>query len=414
MKETSEGNTPIHPIQRTRQRTSQQFEGLEEYDFQIDAQTGGLILRSHRETFGIQHLRLHQLNGNSTTIGSRTKVGILGDPHPRTQTCCPRIHLSTVKIHGGMVLPRNSTHPQVTSPKGIEPDRNFLNPQNLIIVDQDGVEEIGVKQSSYSQSLTHSAYDSAEGIATPPDSDIEDELIRKMLASPLYIREREENEGQALAYHHERESLTIQSSRNPEASGKPDAECVQKREANAQRTKACHSRRESVMTSSSRDLEVSGKLDAVFSCLSESNQNTFSERGRSNEPGNRFENSVHSVFGFADPANVGKSLLDGNKDHLLNQARSEIMKQERQVESLSSCISEFQQQTYGQRLESEDAHLTGILNLEERNLAFKKIIYEGTGASRDLDTKYTRGGRNDESTRITIRRILCSRIERKL
>ena len=45
-------------------------------------QDGGLFLRSHRETCGIQHLRLHQLNGNSTTIGSRTKVGILGDPHP--------------------------------------------------------------------------------------------------------------------------------------------------------------------------------------------------------------------------------------------------------------------------------------------------------------------------------------------
>ena len=34
----------------------------------IFEQDGGLILRSHRETCGIQHLRLHQLNGNSTTI----------------------------------------------------------------------------------------------------------------------------------------------------------------------------------------------------------------------------------------------------------------------------------------------------------------------------------------------------------
>ena len=69
----------------------------------------------------------------------------------------------------------------------------------------------------------------------------------------------------------------------------------------------------------------------MFSCHSESNQNTFSERDRSNEPGNRFERSVHSVFRFADPANVGKSLLGGNKDHLLNQARSELVKQEHQV-----------------------------------------------------------------------------------
>ena len=77
-KETSEGNTPIHPRQGTRQRRNQQFEGLEKYEYQTDAkQDGGPILRSHRETCGIQHLRLHQLNGNSTTIGSRTKVGIL-------------------------------------------------------------------------------------------------------------------------------------------------------------------------------------------------------------------------------------------------------------------------------------------------------------------------------------------------
>ena len=127
----------------------------------------------------------------------------------------------------------------------------------------------------------------------------------------------------------------INSSRNPEVSGKLDAECVQNREANAQRTQAYHSKRESLMTSFSRDPEVSGKPDAVFSCHSESSQNTFSERDRSNEPGNRFESGVHSVFRFADPANVGKSLLDGNKDHLLDQARSEIMKQEHSVESLN-------------------------------------------------------------------------------
>ena len=69
------------------------------------------------------------------------------------------------------------------------------------------------------------------------------------------------------------------------------------------------------MSRSSRDLEVSGKPDAMFSCRSESSQNTFSERDRSNESGNRFECSVHSVLKFADRANVEKSLLDGNKDH---------------------------------------------------------------------------------------------------
>ena len=212
--------------------------------------------------------------------------------------------------------------------------------------DQDDIEEIGVKP----------AYDSAESITTPPDSDLEDEQLLEMLVSPLYLREREENEGQARACHSERESLMIHSSLNPDVSGKPDAECVQKRDANPQRTQACHSKREGLITSSSRDLKVSWKPDAVFSCHSESSQNTFSERDRSNEPRNRFGSCVHFVFRFADPATVGKSLLDGNKDHLLSQARADLMKPEHQVESLDSRISELLQQAYAQRLELEDAH----------------------------------------------------------
>ena len=52
---------------------------------------------------------------------------------------------------------------------------------------------------------------------------------------------------------------------------------------------------------------------------------------------------------------LGRSLLDGNKDRLLNQARSELMTQEHQVGSLNSCIDELQQQAYAQGLELEDA-----------------------------------------------------------
>ena len=40
VKETSEGNTPIHPEQRTKQRRNRQFEGLEENNDQVDPRTG--------------------------------------------------------------------------------------------------------------------------------------------------------------------------------------------------------------------------------------------------------------------------------------------------------------------------------------------------------------------------------------
>ena len=72
----------------------------------------------------------------------------------------------------------------------------------------------------------------------------------------------------------------------------------------------------------------------------------------SEEPQNQFKSSISK---HADPSNLGRSLLEGNKDHLLGQARAEIMKQEHQVESLNICISELQQQTYAQRLELQDA-----------------------------------------------------------
>ena len=47
----------------------------------------------------------------------------------RTQTCCPRIQLFTVKIHGKKALLRNTALPQVTSPKRIEPNRTLVKPQ---------------------------------------------------------------------------------------------------------------------------------------------------------------------------------------------------------------------------------------------------------------------------------------------
>ena len=58
VKETSEGNTPIHFVQRSRQRRSHQFEVLEENNYQIDAKSGEPVLRSHGETCRrIQHIR---------------------------------------------------------------------------------------------------------------------------------------------------------------------------------------------------------------------------------------------------------------------------------------------------------------------------------------------------------------------
>ena len=141
-----------------------------------------------------------------------------------------------------------------------------------------------------------------------------------MLASPLCMQSREDCE----------------SSRRPIAPGKPAA-MIQERGASAKRTQA--DLRESLISSSSQEPRAPGKLAAMFS-------------SGSDEPGNQFESYM---FKYADPSNLGRSLLEGNKDNLFSQARSELVRQGHQVGSLNHCISELQQQAYAQRLELQGA-----------------------------------------------------------
>ena len=108
------------------------------------------------------------------------------------------------------------------------------------------------------------------------------------------------------------------------------------------------------MSSSSQSLNFTGRreLVALFAHQSRLNQEEFSER---EQPVDVLRGN-ESIFRDANTANVVKSLLNGIRDHLPIQARSELMKQEHKVESLNNCIDELQQQAYAQRLELEDAH----------------------------------------------------------
>ena len=59
--------------------------------------------------------------------------------------------------------------------------------------------------------------------------------------------------------------------------------------------------------------------------------------------------SYESIFRDANPANVAKSLLEGNRDRLLTQARSELMKQEHKVESLKFSQRAYATNGFGAR-----------------------------------------------------------------
>ena len=83
----------------------------------------------------------------------------------------------------------------------------------------------------------------------------------------------------------------------------------------------------------------------------------------SSEQGNLIRSSV---FRNANPSNLRGSLIEGNKDHLLNKARSDLAKQELHVVSLNQCIGELQRQTEEQRLALQDAQYGFVQSGRER------------------------------------------------
>ena len=110
------------------------------------------------------------------------------------------------------------------------------------------------------------------------------------------------------------------------ASGKPDAMVVQEREVSAQ------------TSHSLKDHRDSGKPAALFS-------------PKRNEQRNQMWSSV---FGHANLSNLSGTLLEGNKDHLLNRARTDPARREIHVESLNKCIGVLQKRTEAQNRALQD------------------------------------------------------------
>ena len=82
------------------------------------------------------------------------------------------------------------------------------------------------------------------------------------------------------------------------------------------------------MSSSSQDSISTGKPVALFSSPNWLNQDTFSDKEDFSVRHQQVFGSNEPSIRFSNPANVAKSLVDGNRDHLLADTRSELMKQE--------------------------------------------------------------------------------------
>ena len=162
-----------------------------------------------------------------------------------------------------------------------------------------------------------STYDSAESIATPPpESDLHDDQLRNMLASPLYIQEGE---------------------------------------ASAHRPRVYYSLRENSVSSSSHFRERE-------TCRSVLTQKTVESRSIFRQRRRFLRTSVgprkrwNFFFKFSDPEEAAITVLEEQRDHLLVQSKSEILKQECKIDTFNTCIREFQRQAHSNRLEMDSVN----------------------------------------------------------
>ena len=106
--------------------------------------------------------------------------------------------------------------------------------------------------------------------------------------------------------------------------------------------------------------------------------------------------------GNANPSNFSGTLLDGNKDHLLNQAKSDLARKESHVESLNKCIDVSEKRT-----EAKNRALQEVQNefvesrREQARLQVELIRKENACSSIYADSKYARIGEDEESASTT-------------
>ena len=124
------------------------------------------------------------------------------------------------------------------------------------------------------------------------------------------------------------------------------------------------------MYHSSEDHRASGKPAALFTPKRNEQRNPM----------------WSSVFGNANVSNLSETLLEGNKDQMLSQARSDPAKRELHVESLNKCSADSQKRTEAQNRALQDVQ-NELLNLVENKLDCKRNCYERKKAPRDTQTR---------------------------
>ena len=99
-----------------------------------------------------------------------------------------------------------------------------------------------------------------------------------------------------------------------------------------------------------------GKPVALFSSKRMSSQETFSDREELSSEHQQVLGNNEPLVRFSHPETSAKSLLEGHRDRMLAEAKSEILKQECKVDSLNDCIRELQRHALSHRLDLDSAN----------------------------------------------------------
>ena len=116
------------------------------------------------------------------------------------------------------------------------------------------------------------------------------------------------------------------------------------------------------------------------------------------------------MFRHANLSNLRGSLLEGNKDHLLNQARSDLPKQELHFESLNKCIGEQQRQTEEQRLALQDAQYGFVeprreqVRLQEE-LSMKEKVLRNTQIRNMHEMGYMKRAQEQRKDEVSVQKL---------
>ena len=151
----------------------------------------------------------------------------------------------------------------------------------------------------------------------PPESDLDGDQIRNVLASPLYLQERE---------------------------------------ASADRSRVYHPYRENSVSSSSHFRASVGRPAAVFSHERKSSQESRSDREGISLAHRAVRGENVALSRLSDSENAARQALEEQRDHLPAEAKTEEMKQECRADFLDCSVRELKRPIHSNLLEMDYAN----------------------------------------------------------